>query len=395
MAIAQDVGIPTDINVHARWHEISTGGATPSMVQQGEINPGPGIDTFMPSAALAPDGTIGMTYIESAAGVEDMSMYVTGRAPSDPLGTMQVGVKVSPDPLPNQFYNYNGSRIGDFSGITVDPSDPTTFWAVNEYAIQADPAGLIPNWGTYIGQFNVDTSPGVPPPSKAGGVVSGSGPRPSFTPSKDDNVTRSRGRLLLPHSPLAPSHGADHIAGSGPGISPRLVSTHASFPGLNTNDAGGIVEPPDPIAAAGPTAIVEVVNSNIAFYDKTTGKSLSSEGLDSFFSRVDQVDVLFSDVYVTYDEQAGRFFVSTMDIDFFNLVSYFDFAVSNDANPLDGFTEMHQLDTTEVSPRTGETLFTDFPRVGWNADAYVVSFNMFGFNTEYQYNTKLLTIDKS
>src|SRR6266481_2287665 len=128
------------------------------------------------------------------------------------------------------------------------------------------------------------------------------------------------------------------------------INVHSNFKGLDTNDAGGIVEPPDPIAAAGPTAVVEIVNSNIAFYDKATGKSLSSEGLDSFFSRVDQVDVLFSDVYVTYDEQAGRFFVSTMDIDFFNLVSYFD---------------------------------------------YVVSFNMFGFNTEYQYNTKLLTIDKS
>ncbi len=109
------------------------------------------------------------------------------------------------------------------------------------------------------------------------------------------------------------------------------INVHSNFKGLDTNDAGGIVEPPDPIAAAGPTAVVEIVNSNIAFYDKTTGKSLSSEGLDSFFSRVDQVDVLFSDVYVTYDEQAGRFFVSTMDIDFFNLVSYFDFAVSNDA----------------------------------------------------------------
>jgi hypothetical protein len=173
------------------------------------------------------------------------------------------------------------------------------------------------------------------------------------------------------------------------------INVHSNFKGLDTNDAGGIVEPPDPIAAAGPTAVIEIVNSNIAFYDKTTGNSLSSEGLDSFFSRVDQVDVLFSDVYVTYDEQAGRFFVSTMDIDFFNLVSYFDFAVSNDSNPMDGFTEMHQIDTTEVSPRTGETLFTDFPRVGWNADAYVVSFNMFGFNTEYQYNTQLLTIDKS
>src|SRR5262249_49142409 len=100
-------------------------------------------------------------------------------------------------------------------------------------------------------------------------------------------------------------------------------------------------------------------------------------------------------VYVTYDEQAGRFFVSTMDIDFFNLVSYFDFAVSNDSDPTHGFTEMHQIDTTEISNRTGETLFTDFPRVGWNADAYVIGFNMFGFLTEYPYNEKLLTIKKS
>src|SRR5262249_52054647 len=78
-----------------------------------------------------------------------------------------------------------------------------------------------------------------------------------------------------------------------------------------------------------------------------------------------------------------------------NLQSYFDFAVSNDSNPLDGFTEMHQVNTTEISPRTGEALFTDFPRLGWNADAYVVSFNMFGLFTEYQYNEHLLTIQKS
>ena len=163
MVIAQDVGIESDMNVHARWYEISTAGPTPSMVQQGEVDPGPGIDTFMPSVALAPDGTIGMTYIESAAGVigppsfpgEDMSMYVTGRALTDPLGTMQPGVKVSPNPMPNQFYNYDGSRIGDFSGISVDPTDPTTFWAVNEYAIEADPSGVIPNWGTWIASFEV------------------------------------------------------------------------------------------------------------------------------------------------------------------------------------------------------------------------------------------------
>src|SRR5439155_3304987 len=116
---------------------------------------------------------------------------------------------------------------------------------------------------------------------------------------------------------------------------------------------------------------------------------LFSAGLDAFFAPVDNVDVLFSDVFVGYDEQAGRFFVSTMDIDFFNLVSYFDFAVSNDANPMHGFTEMHQVDTTEISERTGEITFTDFPRVGWNAEAYVVAFNQFGFETEYPYDAHL------
>jgi hypothetical protein len=177
----------------------------------------------------------------------------------------------------------------------------------------------------------------------------------------------------------------------------RLLSVNLQlgFAGLNTNDAGGIIEPPDTIAAAGPTAVVELVNSNIAFYGKSDGSQLFSEGLDVFFSPVDPTPFLLSDVSVTYDEQVGRFFVSSMDIDFNTLTSYFDFAVSNDSNPLDGFTEMHRIDTTEISPRTGEPLFTDFPRLGWNADAYVLSFNMFGFQTQNQYNTQLLIIQKS
>ena len=173
------------------------------------------------------------------------------------------------------------------------------------------------------------------------------------------------------------------------------VQLLANFTGLDTNDAGGIVEPPDTIAAAGPTAIVEIVNSNIAYYDKNTGNRLFTEDLGTFFAPVDTVQVLFSDVYVTYDESVGRFFVSTMDIDFFGLQSYFDFAVSNDSDPTHGFTEMHQINTSETSSRTGEPLFTDFPRVGWNADAYVISFNTFGFLTEYPYNVELLTINKS
>jgi hypothetical protein len=173
------------------------------------------------------------------------------------------------------------------------------------------------------------------------------------------------------------------------------VSVLSNFKGLDTNDAGGAVEPPDPIAAAGPTTIGEVVNSNVEFYSKTTKTPVSGASLDVFFQSVDPTPFLLSDVYVAYDESVGRFLVATMDIDFTNLQSFFDFAVSNDSDPTHGFTDMHRIETTEVSHQTGETLFTDFPRVGWNADAYVVTFNMTGFLTQNPYNVQVLTINKA
>jgi protocatechuate 3,4-dioxygenase beta subunit len=166
MAVAQDVGIGIDTNVHARWYEISTAGASPTLVQQGEVNPGPGIDTYMPSVAITADGTIGMTYIESAAPAgtflgENMSMYVTGRAASDPLGTMQTPVLAKAGEQ-----NYQGTRIGDFSGITVDPNIGGTFWAANEYSISTTSI-ILPNWGTWIASFTV-TPLGVTPGSISG-----------------------------------------------------------------------------------------------------------------------------------------------------------------------------------------------------------------------------------
>jgi hypothetical protein len=173
------------------------------------------------------------------------------------------------------------------------------------------------------------------------------------------------------------------------------VTVLSGFNGLDTRVDGGAVEPPDTIAAAGPNSVVEIVNSAMGIYAKGSGALLSSTDLGTFFSSVDPAPSLLSDVYVTYDESVGRFFVSTMDVDFINNQSFFLFAVSNDSDPTHGFTEMHSVETDEVSPRTGEQLFTDFPRLGWNADAYVISFNMFGFGTMNPYNVQILTINKS
>jgi autotransporter-associated beta strand protein len=162
---------------------------------------------------------------------------------------------------------------------------------------------------------------------------------------------------------------------------------------------GGAIEPPDPISAAGPNYVVEIVNSAIAIYNKSSGALVNSEGLDIFFTRLTQYS-LFSDVYVAYDELAGRFWVSTMDLDLVNLKSYFDFAVSDSSDPTQGWTDMHQIETDEIAPNGSEPTFTDFPRWAMTATAYVVSFNMYGFysfnnGSAIPYGTKIVTIDRS
>ena len=145
----------------ARWYDFNVN-STPTLVQQGSIDQGAGVDTFFPSIAIAPNGSYGMTFSESS-NTEDLSMYVTGRQASDPLGTMQTPILVKAG---TGFLNAFG-RAGDDSATTVDPTDGT-FWATNEWA---DGSLGSPNWSTWIDHFTVGVSPPPPPPSP--GAITG------------------------------------------------------------------------------------------------------------------------------------------------------------------------------------------------------------------------------
>ena len=90
-----------------------------------------------------------------------------------------------------------------------------------------------------------------------------------------------------------------------------------------------------------------------------------------------------SDPVVAYDEHAGRFFVGVLDIStnifgaptkssFLYAVSDSSDLLKNNLDPKANFTEMHSVDLSESN-----TVLADYPRIGWNADAVVVSFNMF------------------
>lgn len=176
------------------------------------------------------------------------------------------------------------------------------------------------------------------------------------------------------------------------------VTLGAHFPGLNFAQTG-VGTPPDTIAAAGPSQVVEMVNTNIAFYDKTGNLLAPQQNLTQFFSGVMTGNAL-SDPFVVYDEQAGRFVVGVLDLSatVFGTVSSdrLLIAVSNDSNPLDGFAEKHSINVTESAIAHSGNVWGDYPRVGWNHDEYVVTLNMFGTGFSQSYDhVSIITIGKT
>jgi hypothetical protein len=132
-----------------RWYElrIPKGGA-PSVYQQGTYAPGDLLSRWMGSIAQDKKGDIAAGY--SASGPNDFpSVRYTGRAAGDPLGQFTQAEQVA----------YTGTgpqteaegRWGDYSDLTVDPSDDCTFWYTQEYL--GEDAVVIGTWRTRVVSF--------------------------------------------------------------------------------------------------------------------------------------------------------------------------------------------------------------------------------------------------
>lgn len=143
-----------------RWYEIDAPAslANPRLIQQGTIDAGIDVSSFLPAIDIAQNLDIGMTYMQTSPN-EFLSVYVTGRTQSDPRGTMQPPVRVRTGE--GILFFPGGDRSGDYAGIGVDPLRPNTFVIANEYA-STDPSPF--NWATWVSTFNV--SPPLPNPIK-------------------------------------------------------------------------------------------------------------------------------------------------------------------------------------------------------------------------------------
>src|SRR5438552_276085 len=131
-----------------RWYEIRRTNGAFSVYQQGTYAPADGVHRWMGSVAMDGFGDIGLGYSVSNGDTVFPGIRYTGRLSGDPLGEMTLGEGVLINGSGSQRV---GGRWGDYTDLTVDPTDDCTFWYVNQYYQTSSQEG----WQTRIGSFRL------------------------------------------------------------------------------------------------------------------------------------------------------------------------------------------------------------------------------------------------
>ncbi|NOZ79559.1 MAG: PQQ-binding-like beta-propeller repeat protein [Acidobacteria bacterium] len=141
-----------------RWYEIRDPGGTPTIYQSGTYEPD-GTSRWMGSIAMDHMGNMALGYSASSSSVYP-SIYYTGRLAGDTLNEMTQAESSIVDGTGSQDGH---SRWGDYSSMSIDPSDDCTFWYTQEYYTATGDF----QWHTRIASFKysdcaVCTDPGQP-----------------------------------------------------------------------------------------------------------------------------------------------------------------------------------------------------------------------------------------
>ena len=140
-----------------RWYEIRNPETSPTVFQSGTFAPDSQY-RWMPAIAMDANQDIAVGYsMSGAAAGQYPSIVYAGRVPTDPAGTLESEVVLKAG-LGSQTSGYN--RWGDYSSLTIDPTDDCTFWFTQEY----EKATGAFNWSTAIGSFSFpDCATGTTP----------------------------------------------------------------------------------------------------------------------------------------------------------------------------------------------------------------------------------------
>ncbi len=150
----------------------------------------------------------------------------------------------------------------------------------------------------------------------------------------------------------------------------NVAAANAKFPGINFTGAF----PPDPHIAVGPTHVVQVVNSHIAFFNKATGQQTFFQPLSAggFWNGVPGVGGFIFDPRAVFDPETQRFFVISLDVDFDNEVSAVEIGISDDADPTGNWIR-YRIENEFADS------WSDYPSLAVNDDLLAITYNHFGW----------------
>ncbi|MCF8241750.1 MAG: choice-of-anchor D domain-containing protein [Melioribacteraceae bacterium] len=149
--------VDADGSDHAgiRWYELRNDGSGWSMYQQGTYAPDSD-HRWMGSIAMDGQGNIALGYSVSSTSTKPAIRY-TGRPAGAPLGEMTYNEETI---IEGTGVETGVNRWGDYTMMTVDPTDDATFWYTNQYIASNGSF----NWSTRVAAFSFEQDEVAPDP---------------------------------------------------------------------------------------------------------------------------------------------------------------------------------------------------------------------------------------
>ncbi|MCP4413027.1 MAG: carboxypeptidase-like regulatory domain-containing protein, partial [Gammaproteobacteria bacterium] len=140
--------------------------------------------------------------------------------------------------------------------------------------------------------------------------------------------------------------------------------------------------PPDPIMAVGPDHIISCVNTGFIIFDKQ-GNQLFSTGAEVWFNNVFSNNGAF-DPTIIYDHFSGRWVQLWDSQPDGTTDAYYLVSVSDDSNPMG--TWYNYAFPTDKNGSIQTAQWSDYPKLGYDANAIYMSGRMFSFSGFFNYS---------
>ena len=168
-----------------RWFELRRTGDTFSVFDQGTltsgaVDPAAGLNNWMGSITTDNQGNLALGFSQSST-TQNADIKIAGRTGA-PTGALNEGEAMFFDATGSQT---GSNRWGDYSMMSVDPSDDCTFWYTQEYYSASSSV----SWSTRVGKFKYPGCTSAPTGTISGTITSCS----SGLPVQGANVTATGG----------------------------------------------------------------------------------------------------------------------------------------------------------------------------------------------------------